>query len=466
MQHRELETHHWNLSLGVAATATLMVACGPLVTLEGQTDTDSDTQTDTNTQPTEPVETDTLPGGCSEVGCGPGYQCIEDTCVRYDYCDYGGSGGCCYEDCYDYECYSDAECGEQEICTAYGDCEYIAPMPECGGMPELATLPLPDTTEGFVWLSFVDANGDAAQDLVMTGVGRADLQLGPGVEPPITLPVPADVSLGDAVAGDFDGSGETDLVLTTAEGRLLRAAGLGMGQFVLALDQPDVGLLSDLAALHWNGDGALDLAGIDTQGDAVVLLNDGAGAFPERLTLPIGTTDSLATTDFDGDEYGDLWAQGTDSGALFSGDFSGDLTADAYLPGPVHGPRTLVSGPIVAGVPYEVVGHTPMPGWRLLELWNDGQYGPIHYSVFGVETSIVRMGDFDGDGDHDLVLGSFDALTYIRSVGNGGVSALECQSTYFLGGEIPSMALGDFDGNGRADVAIDGATGPIVLLSQ
>jgi hypothetical protein len=476
MQHPELETHHWNLSLGVAATSFL-AACGPFVVLEGQTDTDTSTQTDTNPRPTEPSETDpTLPGGCEVNGCAPGYECIEDVCVPYGYCDdYGGSGGCCYdccyEDCYYYECYYDEQCGSQEICNAYNECEYIAPLPECGDVPDIVTLALPDTNESVVGLSFVDANGDAAQDLVMTGVGQAELLLGPGTEPPIPLPVPVGGPIGGAVSGDFDGNGSTELVLTTAEGRLLMLTGDGAGGYVLVLDQFEVGMLSDLVALQWNGDGVLDLAGVDTgldgSGNAVVLFNSGAGSFTEAVDLPVGEPAySLGTIDFDGNELDDLVVQDPDSGALFLGDFSGDVTADLYLPGPVHGPRELVSGPITPGAPYEVVGHTSMPGWRLLELWDGAQYGPLTYSLSNVETNIVQMGDIDGDADHDLVLGSSDALTYVRMVDDGGVSGFECHYPYFVGGRIQTMVVGDFDGNGRSDVAIDGATGPAVLLSQ
>jgi hypothetical protein len=482
MDWPRLDASSWNLSLGAVA-ASMLAGCGPLVVLEGETDTDS--VTDTDPSPTEPSETDTTPWGpCNGSNeCPPGYDCIGNVCMPYDYycqdggCCYGGTGGCCYYDCcygdcYYSECYSDAECGPQEICSndyGYGQCEYVAPLPECGDFPEVVPLVLPDTDEGFVWLSFVDANGDAAQDLVMGGAGRAQLQLGPGEVPPIDLPVPPDVGVGEAVAGDFDGDGDTDLVLATDIGRLLVIDGDGAGGWALSNDQAISGYFGNMVALQWNGDGTLDLAGTDESGNVLVLRNAGDGTFPEIGVLPTSApVNSLARTDLGGDGYGDLVAQEPGSAPVFLGDFSGDYTVDFHLPGTVHGYRTLVSGPMAGGAPYEVIGHTAMPGWRLLELWNDVLVGPYRAALpLGLETQFVELGDLDGDAVQDVVLGAGETVTYVHAAADGfGGVWLDCQSTYSLGGPYGVMAVGDFDGNGRADIAYDGFGGPVVLLVQ
>jgi hypothetical protein len=481
MDWPRLDTSSWNLSLGVVATS-MLTACGPFVILEGETDTDS--VTDSDPSPSEPSETDTLPPGECNVSsdCGPGYECIDNVCMPYGYycddggCCYGGSGGCCYDECcyggcYYSECYADEECGPQSICSTdygYGQCQYISPLPACAGEPSVVPLSLPDVDESFVSLSFVDANGDAAQDLVMGSAGRAWLVLGPGEVPPIELPVPPDVWPGEAVSGDFDGDGDTDLALSTDVGRLLMIDGNGAGGWTLTSDFLISGWFGNLAALQWNGDGSLDLAVIDEFGNALVLLNAGDGTISDIGVLPTSTpVNSLVATDFGSDGYGDLLAQDPGSATLFLGDFSGDYSADLFLPGTVHGFRTLVSGPMAPGTPYEVVGHSTLPGWRMLELWNDVLVGPYRFALPGLESHSVELGDYDGDSVRDVLLASAESIVYVHALDDGfGGVWLECQSTYFIGGRTVTMAAGDFDGDGRADVALDGLDGPMVLLSQ
>lgn len=475
MSWPRLDTSAWNLSLGVVATS-MLAACGPFVILEGETDTESVTETDPS--PTDPSETDTLPPGQCNVSsdCEPGYECIGNVCMPYGYycedggCCYGGTGGCCYDGCYYSECYSDEDCGGLEICSAdygYAYCQYVAPLPECE-VPPVIPLALPDVDGGVVSLSFVDANGDAPQDLVMGGLGRAQLLLGPGAAPPVELPVPPDGAIGDAVAGDFDGDGDTDLALAGGDGRLLVIAGDGAGGWTLVNNQTVSGSLDDLVPLQWNGDEMLDLAATDGFGNAILLLNAGDGTFPEIGVLPVEPpVSSVVRTDFGSDGYHDLVVQDAYDASLFLGDFSGDYSEDAQLPGGSHGPRTLVSGPMIPGTPWEVVGHTDKDDWRMLELWNDILSSPSRFALLpGLYTEFMELGDYDGDSIQDVLLGGQGRIVYVHAFDGGfGSPWLECQSILDVE-EHTLMTAGDFDGNGRADVVYGGFSSPVVLLSQ
>jgi hypothetical protein len=471
--------------MGAAAT-TMLAACGPFVTLDDQPDTAADTDTDTDdssefitdstpsnpSDPSNPTDPTTGAECYDSSECNYGYSCIDNVCVYDDYyCGTGGccDDGCCYGECYYYECYSDADCGPQEVCSGgYGGyCQYPEVLVDCGVMPEVALLELPPASQDvFVSLAFVDANGDAAQDLVVGRSANAELHLGPGDAPPIALPVPPDASVIDAVSGDFDGDGDADLVVSTAQGRLLLLAADGAGGFALAQDQDVGSAFLDLVALQWNGDGALDVAGVSAQGQAGLHLGSGSGSFVGFEDLPtFDAVVSIAGTDYGGDAYGDLWAQDSEAGQLFLGDFSGDLTLDEVLPGNMHGERRVLSGPIDQANAHEVVGYTPKPDWLLLELWIDGVAGPLLYALDGAG-SLAGMGDIDGDGVRDVVVGGDSTIRYVRGTTDPGYASFACQSTYFVGTPFETLAVGDFDGNGRADVAIESLGSVSVLRSQ
>jgi len=482
MDWPRLDTSSWNLTLGVAATATsLLVACGPFVIPEGETDTDA--ETDTDPSPTDPSETDTTPAPqCNDAGdCQPGYECIGGVCMPYDYycndggCCYGGTGGCCYDeccygDCYENQCYSDAECGYQGLCEGYYGyygCQFPLALPDCDTVPEVLPLELPLVGEGdFVSMSFVEANGDSASDIVVGRSGTAELHWGANAAPPVLLPVPVGAGVVDAVSGDFDSDGDLDIVASTDQGSLILLAGDGAGSFALTQESPVGWPLLQLSAVSWDGGQTLDVAGISAEGDAWILLNDGTGAFSGRGTLPTnGWVNSLTQTIFSADSYDDLAVQDQESGQLYFGNFSGDLDVDAYLPGAYHGQRWLHSADISQSTSMDLVGITPMAGWVLLELWGNGIDSPQRFAFSGDDV-LAGTGDVDGDGVDDVVTAGSSSITYVR--GNGeDYPTLECRSTYyFLGAPTSAIETGDFDGNGRADVAIVNGGSPLLLLTQ
>lgn len=453
-----LDPRGWNLSLrdaAAAAIAAAISACGPVVTPEG--------------------ETDPTGGECIDASdCPAGYYCAGQVCAPYYDYDYeclaAGSGGCCGSDCYYYECYADADCGPSALCTSSHDCLAITSLPECEGGLSVVPLELPQSAEPFVSLAFVDANGDPADDLVVGRTGLAELYLGPGDAAPVALPIPPGASVTDAAAGDFDGDGAADLVLSTLEGRLVTLTGDGAGGFVLAADQDVMSLSQDLTALQWDGDGALDLAvvssGVDAPSMAMVHLGDGAGGFMGSATLATGgDAVSLSGLDYDGTDYGDVAVQDLLTGQIFAGGLAGDVTADAILPAdaPV-GLRMLRAGPIDSVSPDEVVGYAPQDVGRELVVWPNVSGVPQYYQLVDAGPR-AELGDFDGDGSSDVVFGDTGHLTYVRGALTGPLS-FSCRSTYLSGTPLGAMAMGDLDGNGRVDVAVE-ANGPVlVLLSQ
>lgn len=482
MEHRELSTTPWNLPLSIAA-ATVLAACGPLIIIpEGETDSDS--STDTNPGP-GPDTNPTFGGGecMGNSDCPPGDACFEGQCIPYysdtdyndtDYCyDYG----CCdYDpycygdtdtdsdtDTYGFECYSQADCEPHQVCNAQNICEEVAALPPCPDVPMIAMQGLPTASaDAFFSLAFVDANGDAAQDLVVGRNGSAELLLGPGDGMPVALPVDGGTVI-EATSGDLDGDGDAELVLSTLEGSLLVLTGDGAGGYTTT-SVPLVSVaMRDLATLQWNGDALLDVAGRTDQGTAFMLWGDGAGGFSDVNDLVVDTpVTSLTRSDLDGDAYGDVVLQDEDGVKRYQGSHSGALINDGMLPASDGGARTLTSAALDFIAPFEVVGTTFGPDGTRVELWPQGSESPQYY---GLPEALFAagMGDVDGDGSADLVVGGDFVVHYVRG---SSEPSFTCTSTAELPGLLFDMAVGDFDGNLRADVVIGNARGVTVLLTQ
>lgn len=463
-----LDTRWWNLSLGVVAT-TMMAACGPTIILdEEESITDSD-------GPDVPPNTTVPPRGECQVhaDCEPGNVCIDNVCMPDDtyYCDDSGCcndygydccyGDCCYygDDCYYYEeCFEDAQCGFGEVCE-YFACQPVEFLPACE-QPDLTALPLPaEDDDPIISLSFVDGagSGDEAEDLLVGRASGARLHRGSDGAV-VDLPLPEGEVVLDAVSGDFDADGDRDLAFTDGADSITILLGNELGEFELG-STIDVGTaITHLEALQWNSDGAVDLAGLTVLGTTVLHLGDGMGGLQAGMTVE-GNADtySLASGRFNDDELEDLIAHDGGRSLIFLGNDEQDVAMDGALPdrevdNPTWGRRLLVGD--VDGVGFsEVIGHTNMDsGWLLFETWSNG----FDRQAYALEEAVEHgdLGDYDGDGDLDVVLAGGDRLTFVRAAPGGSSTVVECQAQLSIGVDVEQLAVGDFSGDGRAQIAI------------
>jgi hypothetical protein len=410
-----------------------------------------------------------------------------------------------------------------------------------------------------------DFNGDRKADLVVANQcqgggdcsqGSVGVLLGNGDGTfQAAQNFPAGGNLTTAVAvSDLDKDGRTDLVLTSqcqlsgncVYGSVSVLLGKGDGTFQAAQTYLSDGVFAYAVSTgDWNGDKKRDLAIVNQcqtssncSGTVTILLGNGDGTFQVPPSYASGgyDADSVATGDLNRDGKLDLVVanlcqssncnQGNDgtirvllgngdgtfqvakdyatggfgSSSVAIGDFNGDGNADVVVAnqcstsdcksgGSVSVLLGNGNGTLQAAQNYSSGGYTALAvaiadfnkdgkldlavanqcqdsscqnGAVTVLLGNgNGTFQPAQsYASAGYYTNSVAVGDFNGDGNPDIVLTS---QCQDSSCQNGGVSVLpgngdgtfQAAQTYSSGGsQADSVVVTDLDGDGEADLAV------------
>jgi tetratricopeptide (TPR) repeat protein len=243
----------------------------------------------------------------------------------------------------------------------------------------------------------------------------------------------------DVRPGDFDGDGNLDLIVAEFGWRktgrifLLKNEGItpdGLPRFSMHVIDGRSGAIN-VPPVDFNGDGLLDFVALISQEheSIEVFLNTGDGVFENKMLWkaqrPSYGSSGIQLVDLDQDGDVDILYANGDS-------------FDSFLPKPYHSVQ-----------------------W----LENDGGYAFVHHhltSMPGVHAA--RAGDFDQDGDLDVVATAFlppQVNERLRLVDVESVVVLEQSSPgNFVRSKVeanscthPTLAVGDFDANGYLDFA-------------
>lgn len=271
-------------------------------------------------------------------------------------------------------------------------------------------------------------------------------------------------SLSFIATGDLDGDGDPDVVTGTSSG-LTVLLNQGDGTLVPGYTYSSSGIGNRIALGDMDADGYLDVV-LTVSNVPVVLRNQGNATFVQHATGGQSHGAALALGDIDKDGDLDVVTASGTSVYVFLNQGNGTIVHDATrtVTGISYGAHYVALGDVDKDGDLDVVVAGSLAGYRNVTLLPNQGNGTFYYQFtnnFGLPSnpSALVLGDMDGDGDLDAVVtlspvGSFTGGVAMRRNNGSGNFGYTDAVTVETGVWATMPALGDLDGDGALDVVV------------
>jgi hypothetical protein len=296
-----------------------------------------------------------------------------------------------------------------------------------------------------------------------------------GVRPGTPPPLPNGSVMCSLATADLNGDGAPDLAIVDSTGKdVVILLGDGTGRFVPAGGSPIQagGVPTSVVAADVNRDGRPDLVVpvADSSGrisGIAILLGDGAGGFAQAPGSPVsilaGNSVSVAVADLDGDGKPDLAVANTGRNeiSLLRGNGIGGFGAPVAV-GSARRPGKIAVGDVDGNGKPDLASLLEY-GAAILLGDGTGNFRPAPGSQLKLDGSDLALVDLNGDGKSDLVTPSGEVGVSVRlATGDGRFRTVEFSP--FATDYTLRIAAADFNGDGRPDIAAlsgDGLSWPV-----
>jgi predicted nucleotidyltransferase len=280
--------------------------------------------------------------------------------------------------------------------------------------------------------------------------------------------------------GDYDSDGDLDILLAGFAGGVVQATEVwrndGSDTFAQASTAPTGVGSASVAWGDYDDDGDLDILLAGHTGSARVTevwRNDGSDTFVQASTAPTGISGGGVTWgDYDDDGDLDILLAGQTTSLAHITEVWRNDGSDTFIQASTA--PTGVRSASVAWGDYDSDGDLdvlltgiPEIGLRVTEVWrNDtcrcagATFTEAETTLTGVDNSGVAWGDYDDDGDLDVLLSGYTGSAYITQLWrNDGNETFTQAGVALTGIRLGSVAWGDYDHDGDLDILLAGSTG-------
>jgi hypothetical protein len=280
--------------------------------------------------------------------------------------------------------------------------------------------------------------------------------------------------------GDFNGDGRPDFAVPTNGGPIVIELGKGDGTFTVGTPINTTGNFTPTSAVvgDFNGDGKQDLAILNAKGTGSVniYLGNGNGTFQAARNYPIAASASssrlLAIGDFNQDGFQDLVATNHDLNnvGVILGNGDGTFNSPAYYAVAAQ-PWNVVVGDINGdGIADLAVASDGTGSASILQGNGDGTFKTaINFATGASQVGSVALGDFNKDGYLDLATTSApDNGVYILLNKKTATPSFGSPTKINMNSGPYYLTIGDFDRDGDLDIisANNGNSTVAVLLGN